>query len=73
MKITKKQARELLPTLKRAVAAQEESWDAQGELEAELGKTFSNLGEMISDMAVSGSDAITVQDAYDVLLSLEEE
>ena len=73
MKITKKQARELLPILKRAVAAQEESWDARGEIEAELGKTFSNLGEVISDLAVSGAEAITVQDVYDALSSLEEE
>ena len=73
MKITKKQARELLPILKRAVAAQEESWDAQGEIEAELGKTFSNLGEVISDLAVAGAEAITVQDVPDALSSLEEE
>ena len=42
-------------------------------LKAELGKMFSNLGEVISDLAVSGAEAITVQDVYDALSSLEEE
>lgn len=56
-----KATKSMLASLKQAVKATEESWDAQRDLEIEAGKDFDQLSEWVSDLAVMGAESVTLE------------
>lgn len=73
MKISLLRATELLPIVKKAIAAQEECWNVQKDLEACVEKQFSNLDAAIQDLAVCGVESLTIQDVQDLFKGLLDE
>jgi hypothetical protein len=62
--ITKKQAEELLPTMRAAVAALHEVWAKCREVERALGRDLDGLEGIIQDMAAGVDDPASIDVAY---------
>lgn len=62
MKITKAQARAILPAFRRAVAGLDAEWRAENEIEEILGHDFKNMHEGVSLAAFGVKDPADVED-----------
>lgn len=57
----------MLESLRQAVKATEVSWDAMRDIEVEAGKEFRGLDAWIHDIAVVGSESVTLEDLQQFL------
>jgi hypothetical protein len=62
--ITKKQAEELLPTMRAAVAALHQVWENCRKVERALGRDLDGLEGIIQDMAAGVDDPASIDAAY---------
>jgi hypothetical protein len=62
--ITKKQAEELLPTMRAAVAALHQVWESCRKVERALGRDLDGLEGVIQDMAAGVDDPASIDVAY---------
>lgn len=68
-KTTVKLSQALLDHLKEAVYHMEKSWDAQRDIELEIGQEIDGLGSAIEDYAVMGAEALDMNSLKELLES----
>ncbi len=68
---TKKQAKEILPILKKAVQLQNDVWNILGDLEGALRCDCDGMDEALHTLTVDGAGAVTVEDALRFINALE--
>lgn len=64
---------EMLKSLKRAVQAYEDSWDAQRDFELEAGRDFDGLSHWVEEFAVVGAESVDLESVQQLLDSFTEE